>query len=164
MRILIISDTHRKLDNLEEVMEKVKPDKIFHLGDAEGDEDIIQAEAGCPLEIVRGNCDFYSNLPAELVLEVGNHIVFMTHGHYYDANYGVDDLVVAAQDKDADVVMYGHTHVPLIEEYDGVTVINPGSISNPRQEGRKPSYIVLDVDSEGELHFNLNYIERHSFF
>ena len=160
MRILIVSDTHRKLDNLEKVIEQVRPDKIFHLGDAEGDEDLIEAIAGCPLEIVSGNCDFYTNLPPELLLRVGNHVALLTHGHYYHVNYGLEGLVDAAAARGADVVMYGHTHCPEIEEVDGITIVNPGSISNPRQNGRRPSFIVLDVDKDGELHFLLNYIKN----
>ena len=61
MRILIVSDTHRKHENLKRVLENVSPvDLLIHLGDAEGYEDVIGEMAGCPLEIVAGNNDFFS--------------------------------------------------------------------------------------------------------
>ena len=48
-----------------------------------------------------------------------------------------------------DVVMYGHTHVPYIEIGDDVTILNPGSISYPRQPGRKPTFLIMEIDEEG---------------
>lgn len=66
MKILVVSDTHRKLENLKVILEREQPmDLLIHLGDAEGDEDSIAEMAGCRLEIVAGNNDFFSNLPRE---------------------------------------------------------------------------------------------------
>ena len=66
MKILIISDTHRKHDNLLKVLERECPvDLLIHLGDAEGYEDYIAEQAGCPVEVVAGNNDFFSSLPRE---------------------------------------------------------------------------------------------------
>lgn len=158
MRILVVSDTHRKHDNLDIAIERIMPDRIYHLGDGEGCEDYIEAVADCPLEIVRGNCDFGSDLPAEVVMQVGRHVVMLTHGHYYNVNYGTQMLVEVAKEKGADIVFYGHTHVPEVTYEEDMTIINPGSISYPRQDGRRPSYVVVDVDPQGDLHFNLIYM------
>ena len=158
MRILVVSDTHRKHDNLDIAIEKVMPDRIYHLGDGEGGEDYIEAVAECPLEIVRGNCDFGSNLPAEVVMSLGRHVVMLTHGHYYNVNYGTQMLVEAAKEKGADVVFYGHTHVPELTYEDDITIVNPGSISYPRQEGRQPSYAIMEIDREEKVHFTIAYL------
>ena len=158
MRILVVSDTHRQYENLETAIARVMPDKIFHAGDAEGGEDYIEAVCDCPLEIVRGNCDFGSTLPAEVVLGVGNHVVLLTHGHLFGAGFGVEGLAAEARNKDADVVIYGHTHCPQITYVDDIAIVNPGTISYPRQEGRKPSYLVIDVDRFGDLHYNICYV------
>ena len=158
MRILVVSDTHNRHENLDMVIEELHPDRIFHLGDGEGCEDYVEAVAECPVEIVRGNCDFASNLPAEVVMRVGAHVVMLTHGHYYQVNYGTQVLVEAARDKGAYVVFYGHTHVPEITWQGEVLVINPGSISYPRQEGREPSYVVVDVDKNGELSCEIQFL------
>lgn len=62
MRVLIVSDTHKKHENLITIMEKERPfDRMIHLGDAEGYEDYIAELAGCPLDIVAGNNDFSLN-------------------------------------------------------------------------------------------------------
>ena len=50
MKILVVSDTHRKLENLKVILEREQPmDLLIHLGDAEGDEDSIAEMAGCRL-------------------------------------------------------------------------------------------------------------------
>ena len=72
MKILIISDTHRKHENLLKVLERECPvDLLIHLGDAEGYEDYIAEQAGCPVEVVAGNNDFFSSLPREKELQIG---------------------------------------------------------------------------------------------
>ena len=159
MKILIVSDTHKAHVSLEQVLEREKPiDMLIHLGDVEGGADYIEALADCPVHIVAGNNDYFSDLPQEeeFVVE-GNHI-FITHGHYYYVSMGESDLLKEAKGRDADIVMYGHTHKPSLHEEDSVTILNPGSISYPRQDGRRPSYVVVDVDPQGDLHFNLIYM------
>ena len=58
----------------------------------------------------------------------------------------------------ADIVMYGHTHRPCIEYMNKLVVLNPGSISYPRQEGNAPSYIIMEIDRAGEAHYTLNFL------
>ncbi len=159
MKILVVSDTHRRLDNLQIVLERVQPvDMLIHLGDAEGEEDYIAQMAGCPMEIVAGNNDFFSALPREKEITIGNHRVFITHGHYYDVNSGIMDLRREAIYRGCDIAMYGHTHRPLIEYTDQVVIVNPGSLTHPRQEGRRPSYIMMDIDKSDKIHFEINYL------
>jgi predicted phosphodiesterase len=65
-----------------------------------------------------------------------------------------------AKSRGFNIVMYGHTHRPSIDMSDPeVTVINPGSLAYPRQEGRRPSYIIMEIDRHGEAHFALNMLE-----
>ena len=159
MKILVVSDTHRKLENLKVILEREQPmDLLIHLGDAEGDEDSIAEMAGCRLEIVAGNNDFFSNRPREKELRIGSYRVLITHGHYYYVSAGLDTLRKEAYSRGMDIVMFGHTHRPLIEYDKELTVINPGSLSYPRQPGRKPSYIMMELDREGEAHFTIHYL------
>ena len=158
MRVLVVSDSHGRNQNLETVMERVKPDLMFHLGDSEDDDDLIAAEAPCEVVFVKGNCD-YGNIPVEEVVELGRHKVFLTHGHYYSVRMGLNVLAQAAKERGCDVAIFGHTHVPEMEEEDGVTIYNPGSISLPRQDGRKPTFMVLDVDERGDIHASLNVLK-----
>ena len=158
MKILVISDSHKQYENMDRAIEIEMPDRIFHLGDGEGCEDYVEAVAQCLLEIVRGNCDFASDLPAEVVMRVGAHVVMLTHGHYYNVSFGPQMLAEVAKEKGADVVLYGHTHVPLLREEGGITIMNPGSISYPRQSDRRPSYGVIEVDARGEFTYRICYL------
>ena len=54
--------------------------------------------------------------------------------------------------------MYGHTHKPFLEKVNGVTVLNPGSLSYPRQEGRRPSYMVITVSDDGRMDYDQRYL------
>ncbi len=159
MKIMIVSDTHKRHKNLEEALEKMGSiDMLIHLGDAEGYEDYIAEMAGCPLEIVSGNNDFFSNLEREKEIKIGKYKVLLTHGHYYYVSAGIEALKKEAYGRDVDIVMFGHTHRPLIEYDKGVTLINPGSISYPRQPSREPSFIMMELDRDGEAHFTIHYL------
>ena len=159
MSVLVISDTHSKHENLETLLKKEEPfDLAVHLGDAEGCEDKIRAMAGCPLEIVAGNCDFMTALPMEQEIEIGRHRVFLTHGHYYNVNAGYEDIKKEARGRDCGIVMFGHTHRPLVFKGKHIIAVNPGSLSYPRQDGRKPSYIVMNVSASEEPDFQICYL------
>ncbi len=158
MKILIVSDTHGKNQNLVHTLERVSPiDLLIHLGDLEGGEEYIKSIAGCPVEMVSGNNDFFSGLPKETVTRIGKYTVLLTHGHRYNVYYTTANLKEAAVRNHADIVMFGHTHMPMIDVRDKIWLINPGSLSLPRQPGRIPTFILMDTDSRGEAHFTLNY-------
>ena len=155
----MISDTHRNHDNLDIVLEQEKPlDLLIHLGDAQGQEHYIEAMAECPMEIVAGNNDFYSNLPLEMELKIGKYKAFLTHGHYYYVNAGSERIKKEGMSRNADIVMFGHTHKPVVEREEEIVILNPGSISYPRQDGKCPSYIIMELDENGNAHFNLKYL------
>ena len=159
MKILIISDTHRKHENLLKVLERECPvDLLIHLGDAEGYEDYIAEQAGCPVEVVAGNNDFFSSLPREKELQIGKYKVLITHGHYYYVSAGLEDIKKEARGRGMDIVMFGHTHRPVLEVIDGILAINPGSLSYPRQMGRRPSYVVLETDEDGNITGEIKYL------
>lgn len=159
MKILIVSDTHKKHDNLVRILKREEDiDLMIHLGDSEGYEDYIAELAGCPVEIVSGNNDFFTDLDREKELEIGKYHVLITHGHYYYVAMGVEDLKKEALGRGMDVVMFGHTHRPLLDYSRGIVTLNPGSVSFPRKEGRRPSYALMELDKEGEAHFKIKYL------
>ena len=88
MKVLIVSDTHRRNGNLQEVIERTAPfDMLIHLGDAEGSEDLITAwcmeqNQDCQVHMVLGNNDFFSCLDREKEIAIGPHRAFLTHGHF----------------------------------------------------------------------------------
>lgn len=155
-RILIVSDTHTRPERLYDCIDQDGPfDLMLHMGDMTGSEDYIKEIMGCPIQAVRGNCDYRSDWPVETLIEAGDHLIFMTHGHMYSVNFGLEELEAAARDYGADIAMYGHTHVPYYEELeDGMIILNPGSLGNPRQTPRIPTYMVMTVNEEtGEIRF-----------
>lgn len=158
MKVLIVSDTHRKNENYFQVVNREKPDMVIHCGDAEGSEYALTEAAGCPVYIVLGNNDFFSNLPRELDLEIGPYKVWVTHGHNYYVSMGSEHIKREALVRGVDIVMYGHSHRPVVEKSGNVTAVNPGSLSYPRQEGRRPSYVVMELGEEDELSFRIEYL------
>ena len=159
-RILIVSDTHRRNNNLVKVLGSIgRIDLLIHLGDAEGSEDYIEAVAGCPVEILAGNSDFFTGLDREKMIQIGKYKVFLTHGQNYNVSFSSSDLQEEARSRGADIVMFGHTHRPMIESDGCLTVLNPGSLSYPRQEGRRPSYILMDIDENGAAHYAIHYLQ-----
>lgn len=160
MKILIISDTHRKNENYLKIVETLGAlDLVIHLGDVEGSEYTIQEAVSCPVEMVAGNNDFFSDLPSEKMLQIGKYNVLITHGHRYYIGMGSEMLKKEAVAAGADIVMYGHTHRPVIDISKKIIALNPGSLSYPRQENRKPSYIIMETDAQGAAHFELRYVE-----
>jgi hypothetical protein len=63
-----------------------------------------------------------------------------------------------ARSRGVDIVMYGHTHKPVIDTSGGMIAVNPGSLTYPRQAGRRPSYILMELDEEGKAHFSIHYL------
>ena len=161
MKILVVSDTHRKDDNLKLVLSEECPlDMLIHLGDAEGSEHFIPdwVNPECRMEMVLGNNDFFSRLDREREIDIAGHKAFITHGHYYGVSMGPEGLVDEAKSRGCDIAMYGHTHIPFLDVIDGVTVLNPGSLSYPRQEGRRPSYMIIHVDADGKMDYQQKYL------
>lgn len=158
MKVLIVSDTHRKNDNYFQVVKQQKPDMVIHCGDAEGSEYALTETAGCPVYIVLGNNDFFSQLPREIELEIGPYKVWVTHGHNYYVYMSNEHIKREALARGMDIVMYGHTHKPVVDRSGDVIAVNPGSLSYPRQENHKPSYVIMELDEKEELKFKIVYL------
>ena len=118
----------------------------------------IEAVADCETYMVAGNNDFFSFLPKEREFRLKKYNIFITHGHNYYVSMGTARLKEEARLRKADIVMYGHTHKPDLEFDEDIIVINPGSLSYPRQEGRRPTFVMMEIDAEGEVHFELEYV------
>ena len=159
MRILIVSDTHGRNNSYLELVEKWQPlDMVIHCGDVEGSEYLVSEAAGCKTVIVQGNNDYFSDLPREIEMEIGKYKVMVTHGHPYYVNMGHEFLAKEASARRINIVVYGHTHRPVIEKMNGVLVLNPGSLTYPRQEGKKSSYIIMEISKNKEPEANIYYL------
>ena len=156
MRILVISDSHGKNDDVKQVIKQVGDiDMFIHLGDVERGVEYINSLTDAEKHIISGNNDYALDLPDTDSFMIADKKVFITHGHRFYVGGGVERLREYALENGYDIVMYGHTHVPFLEVGDKVTILNPGSISYPRQDGRKHTFMMIDVDSKGEFHYNI---------
>ena len=160
MKILIVSDTHRYhkyYDKIFEIEENI--DLLIHLGDLEGGEYYIEQTAGCPVHMVAGNNDLFTQLPMEKEFKLGNKRVFITHGHYYRVSAGYERIYQEALRRKANIVMFGHIHRPVQQEKNGILLLNPGSISYPRQQGRQGTYMIMEINADNDVNVELKYID-----
>ena len=93
------------------------------------------------------------------MLNVGAHVLLLTHGHRQSCKSGYDGLLKEAKSVGADYILYGHTHQPEIECIRGCTIINPGSLTYPRQYDRRGTYGVLNVDKNGNIEPVIRYVD-----
>lgn len=147
MRILVLSDTHRKLKRVMNLLKKIQDiDVIIHLGDNTVDARSIVDETDIPVYYIKGNCDI-DNVKSEDIITLEGKRIFITHGHLYNVNTTLITLCYRAEEVNADICLYGHTHIPMIEDYNGIFIINPGSITEPRG-GSKYSYGLIEINDD----------------
>lgn len=160
MKILIVSDTHGRNTNLKKAILNMGNylDLLIHLGDSVCSPEEIEKMVSCPVEMVKGNCDGVSRLPGAKIIKIGDHSAFLTHGHLYGGQYGIGTMRDIAKENGADIVMFGHIHEPIIDKSENVTVLNPGSLSQPRQEGHRPTYLVMTIEDDGRTEYSVVYL------
>ena len=98
-------------------------------------------------------------LDREREIYIGKYRVLLTHGHYYNVSLGTEQITEDAKERGFDIVMFGHTHRPYLDDSQGIIVLNPGSLSYPRQQGRKPSYMIIELDESGQAHFYPHFLD-----
>lgn len=158
-KYLVVSDTHGRDQNFYDVLDIEEPlDGIIHCGDFEGSEGRFAMASNCPVYFVAGNNDFFSDLNREIEFDLKGHHFFVTHGHNYMVSMDLENIRSEGISRGADVIIFGHTHKPVAKELDGVYLFNPGSLSYPRQEGRKPSYLLINIDSDNTIKYEIKYL------
>jgi len=133
MRIGIIGDTHGDMDSIRKAVDRAGPvDLWLHTGDHARDAQYLEQLTQVPVQTVTGNCDASHEGVPDLFLTLEGRHIMVTHGHHYRVKHGVRELSWWAKQYEADIVIYGHTHNPLIEQEEGLLILNPGSPSYPR--------------------------------
>jgi len=144
-RLLVISDTHGNLANAQKAINLMGSiDLIVHAGDHYLDALKISRSAVIPVVGVAGNRDYSSEAAEEELFCVEDSKLYVTHGHQYAATARVSGLQKRAKHLGAQVVIYGHTHVPHLEVLDGRMYLNPGSLHLPRDASGK-SFALLEI-------------------
>lgn len=166
MKVLVISDTHRNISNVEFVLEQIMPrgvQTVLHCGDNIDDAKRLKAlYPELTVHAVYGNCDGlgYGDDYTKIV-EVGGISIFMTHGNRYQVKYGdYEMLMIDAMAHDAQVAVCGHSHCAYLNRQEDFVMLNPGSISEPR-DGYGYSYAILDIEDEKVKDVAIMQIDRN---
>lgn len=131
-------------------MQMLKPDHLFFTGDFYNDGLKLARRLNIGWTGVTGNCDFGSKGRQEQLVTYAGQSFYLIHGHQYGAKRSLVSLFYRGLEVGANVVLFGHTHVPVCERIDGIWMINPGSASLPRY-GSGCSYALIDL-GEDDLH------------
>lgn len=148
MRIVVMSDSHGRIERIKKVIEEQPKAELFiFLGD--GTRDFHAAMRGVPKEdwCVCGNCDFGSSDEYQLISYVKDIQFYCTHGHQWNVKHSLEELIQEAKKKEVKVLLYGHTHEAYYEYRDGVHIFNPGSLGSPRGPFY-PTYGVIDIQGK----------------
>ena len=144
MKILVLSDSHGNTDHMEQAVLDASPQMIFHLGDCWRDGELLhQRFPEIPLVQVPGNCDYRPQEPTELVLDLEGKRILLCHGHTYGVKTSLLSAGYAAEEKNLDLFLFGHTHRPLVDKRGKTLFLNPGSIGDHIY----PFYAVVTLDS-----------------
>ncbi|MFA9399278.1 MAG: phosphodiesterase [Clostridiaceae bacterium] len=177
MKLCFISDIHGSFYFAKKAIEKYEEEKADHLIIL-GDELYHGARNPLPREYnpkevinlfnkydsniiaIRGNCDSevdemvlnYPIMSTYSIILYGSRKLFLTHGHIYNEN-NLPKL------NNGDVFIYGHTHIPVAKNQNNIFIINPGSISIPK-ENNPNSYAILENDTFTIKDFDGNELKK----
>ncbi len=156
MRIVVISDSHKRSDLIDKIISSQPQARhIFFLGDNTADiEDFIFLYPDLIFHIVSGNCDYFSNYPTIDMENIDGRKILFTHGHTLSVKHSTKRLFELAKQRGCDIALFGHTHTSQILYEDGLYLVNPGSISCPRDS--RASYAVIDITENGIMPIIIN--------
>lgn len=144
-RVALFSDTHGRFLRLPAALDRIEKaggvEMVLHLGDFGNDAEPIAEKLGVPFAAVRGNNDYFSNLPRKQIVRIGDASFLLVHG---DAYYNLSPLIREGKKERCAAVLFGHTHEPLLQADGALLIVNPGSLSLPRR-GYPPSFALLEI-------------------
>ncbi len=141
IRIGVISDSHGSAQMIKKAAAALKGcDYIYHLGDHASDIDALADSVCAKLVYLRGNCDFLSSQPARSLSDICGIRVYAAHGHRENVKDGLYRLSLSAAECGAKLVLYGHTHIPNVENDGDRIFVNPGALKDGR-------YGVIEIEN-----------------
>lgn len=145
MKVLVLSDSHGNIFNMIQAVEREAPRMVFHLGDCWRDGERLRDRfPELPFEQVYGNCDYFrDSREAEKLLYLEDKRVLLCHGHTYGVKQSLLAAGLAAEEKDLDLFLFGHTHKPLVDMRGKTLFLNPGSIG----DYARPTYGVVTLEN-----------------
>ncbi len=149
MKILVLSDSHGRLENAKAVLERLEQqvDMVFHLGDYDEDAIALQSMfSGLPFHYVKGNNDYGRDTPSHKLVSAQGKRFLLTHGHKQRVHYNLNTIAYWGEEQEADAVVFGHTHMPLNDGAGRVYLFNPGSITLPR-DSHIPTFGIITIEN-----------------
>lgn len=160
MKILALSDTHKKIDHAIQICRSIKDiDMVVHLGDCKSDGDQLAKAVGIDVIAVKGNCDGSLNDRDYQIIDTQYGKIVLTHGHMQSVKQGLLNLFYFTKSLGCKAAFFGHTHIPCIEEMNGIYLINPGSLTLPAC-GSQGSYAIITV-SQNALCADILYYNKN---
>lgn len=146
MKLLITGDIHGKSDILEDVLKKETTfDLHLNTGDIGLD---MQTIENTKMIAVKGNTDYYLDLPTERLIEFQGLKILLTHGHLQNVKYGLNELIAMAKEMDVDICIFGHTHDAFYKKIDNIIFINPGTLTGQKDK----TYAVYEKEKVSIIH------------
>lgn len=148
---MVVSDTHGEIDECINIVNNTNDiELLIHLGDYTKDAEKIKKETKIKTINVKGNCDFSDSItPYERMIKINNKKIFLTHGHKYLVKSTLNKIYYKAKEVSADIILFGHSHMPVSVTHDNILLFNPGSISMPKY-GSNKCYGILNVSNKIE--------------
>lgn len=143
----IVSDSHGMFGGMQVMVDRSPQVSVWiHGGDYCEDGDDLAVYAGVPVYAVRGNNDYWNHqCPDSRVVTVGGVSITAIHGHQWYSGR-LSHLSALGKKNHSSLVVFGHTHRMCLEEVEGITIVNPGSISLPR-DSKKGTYAVCAIEN-----------------
>ena len=131
---------------------------VIHLGDCLRDGQQLKAIfPDLSVEQVPGNCDV-SNEVAERILIIEDKRVLICHGHTYHVKSGYLNIQYGAMEKNADVVLFGHTHEAHYNYHNGLVMLNPGSVGLSYIKPASYGWLYIDAEND-KISVNVKFVE-----
>ncbi len=154
MLVAVVSDTHGNragMERLARFLREAQISTLLHLGDDYGDLAFFSQQGFEAIGVPGVYCPQYQDprIPNRLVLELSGVKLLLTHTdsrHRYDRPEDPDPRAAAWE---VDLVLYGHSHVPALEDRESGWWLNPGHLKNPVDRGSPATFALLDLDPKG---------------
>jgi len=160
MKIGVFSDSHGNLENLKEagkwLLEKEKVEIFIHLGDDSDDAKILESFGKKIIKVPGVFEALYQNpeISNRLIETFNGKKVLISHTEKVHENDPPPELkklinpekVIAK--KEVDIALVGHSHIPKIEDREGVLILNPGHLKEKDKKGYLPSFGLIDFEKK----------------
>lgn len=144
-KILVISDSHGDYYKMQDIInERYDVDYRFHLGDY-AIPDYLMSD----FLAVKGNQDVHSSFPSFKDVEIEGFKIHLEHGNNYRLAFELENYL---KEIGCDIFLFGHTHQKMVRKINNTILLNPGSLTRPR-DGDKGSYLIITLEKDKEIKY-----------